>query len=97
MDYYDYIDTALRMLIEKGKGIEINTASLKYGLKYPNPCPDILKRYRELGGEIITTGSDAHQTEYVAHRFDVIEDMLKGAGFGYYTVFERRKPVFIKL
>lgn len=43
MDYYDYIDTALRMLIEKGKGIEINTASLKYGLKYPNPCPDILK------------------------------------------------------
>lgn len=97
MDYYDYIDTALRILIEKGKGIEINTASLKYGLKYPNPCPDILKRYRELGGEIITTGSDAHQTEYVAHRFDVIEDMLKGAGFGYYTVFERRKPVFIKL
>lgn len=97
MNYYDYIDTALRMLIEKGKGIEINTAGLKYGLKYPNPCPDILKRYRELGGEIITTGSDAHQTEYVAHRFDVIEDMLKGAGFGYYTVFERRKPVFIKL
>lgn len=41
MNYYDYIDTALRMLIEKGKGIEINTAGLKYGLKYPNPCPDI--------------------------------------------------------
>lgn len=47
-DYSDYIDTILRMLIEKGKGIEINTSGLKYGLKNPNPCPDIIKRYHEL-------------------------------------------------
>ena len=96
-DYADIIDEILKLLIEKEKGLEVNSAGLKYGLPFAHPHPDVLKRYRELGGEIITTGSDAHQTEYVAHRFDVIEDMLKGAGFGYYTVFERRKPVFIKL
>lgn len=97
MDYYDYIDTILRMLIENGKGIEINTAGLKYGLKNPNPCPDIIKRYHELGGEIITTGSDAHDTDHVGYRFDIIEDILTGCGFKYYTVFKKRKPEFIRL
>lgn len=96
-DYSDYIDTILRMLIEKGKGIEINTAGLKYGLKNPNPCPDIIKRYHELGGEIITTGSDAHKTEHIGYRFDIIYDILTQAGFKYYTIFKKRKPEFIRL
>ena len=97
MDYYDYIDTALRMLIEKGKGIEINTASLKYGLKYPNPCPDILKRYRELGGEIITIGADAHTPDKIGYAFDKAADVLRECGFSYYAVFKNRRPVFHKL
>ncbi len=96
-DYSDYIDTILRMLIENGKGIEINTAGLKYGLKNPNPCPDIIKRYHELGGEIITTGSDAHKTEHIAYRFDLLYDILTNAGFKYYTIFKKRQPEFIKL
>lgn len=96
-DYSDYIDTILRMLIEKGKGIEINTSGLKYGLKNPNPCPDIIKRYHELGGEIITTGSDAHKTEHIAYRFDVLYDILTNAGFKYYTIFKKRQPEFIRL
>ena len=96
-DYIDYIDTILSLLIERGKGIEINTAGLKYTAGNTNPCPDIIKRYRELGGEIITTGSDAHKTEHIAYRFDVIEDILSYAGFKYYTIFRQRKPVFIHL
>ena len=96
-DYIDYIDTILRMLIENGKGIEINTAGLKYGLKNPNPCPDIIKRYRELGGEIITTGSDAHKSEHIAYSFDVLTDMLTNAGFRYYTIFEKRHPQFLPI
>lgn len=57
--YSDVIDEILRLLIEKGKGIEINTGGFKYGLGHPNPCEEILARYRELGGEIITVGADA--------------------------------------
>ena len=44
-----------------GKGIELNTAGLKYGLGHPHPTEDALGRYRELGGEILTIGSDGHK------------------------------------
>lgn len=96
-DYYDYFDTILRLLIDKGKGIEINTAGLKYGLKNPNPCLDIVKMYRSLGGEIITTGSDAHKACHIAYSYEIITDMLKNTGFNYYTIFKERKPEFVSI
>lgn len=95
--YQDIIDEILRRLIEGGKGIEINTAGFKYGLGHPNPTEEILTRYKELGGEIITVGSDAHVPEHVAYDFSKVPDILKAAGFNYYTVFEKRKPVFMKI
>ncbi|MFR0962765.1 MAG: hypothetical protein ACLSGB_13620 [Dorea sp.] len=52
--FADEIDALLRELIEHGKGLELNMAGLKYGLPFAHPHPDILKHYRELGGEIIT-------------------------------------------
>lgn len=96
-DYYDIIDEILKSLINNGKGIEVNTAGLKYGLKAPNPCHGIVKRYKELGGEIITIGSDAHMPEYIAYDFNIITDYLKTAGFKYYTIFSKRQPEFISL
>lgn len=95
--YEDLIDQILRLLIEKGKGIEINTAGLKYGLKETNPCYGILKRYRKLGGEILTIGSDGHKPEHLAYAFDRIPDIMKDCGFNYYTIFKKRKPEFIRL
>lgn len=95
--YKDVIDEILSLLIKKGKGIEINTGGFKYGLGHPNPTEEIIARYRELGGEIITIGADAHQPEHVAFDFEKIPDILKNAGFRYYTVFRERKPEFIKL
>ena len=91
------IDEILRLLIEKGKGIEINTGGFKYGLGHPNPCEEILARYRELGGEIITVGADAHAPEHVGFAFEKVPQILKDAGFTYYTVFRKRKPEFIKI
>ena len=95
--YQDYLHDILKTLIENGKGIEINTAGLKYGLSEPNPCSGILKMYRELGGEIITIGSDAHSMNYLGYKFDIIPDYLMDAGFDYYTIFRQRKPEFIRL
>ena len=84
-------------MISLGKGIELNTGGFKYGLGHPNPCEDILKRYHELGGEILTLGADAHKPEHVAYDFDKIPDILKTCGFSYYTVFKERKPVFLPI
>ncbi|MDO4189673.1 MAG: histidinol-phosphatase HisJ family protein [Lachnospiraceae bacterium] len=95
--FSDEIDSILKKLIEMGKGIEINTGGLKNGLKYPNPNPEILKRYKELGGEIITVGSDAHTPEYVGYKFDVALNLLLDCGFNYITIFKDRKPIFINI
>lgn len=95
--FKDIIDEILTQLISKGKGIEVNTGGFKYGLGHPNPTEDIIKRYRELGGEIITMGADAHVLEYVAYEFDKTAQIIKNCGFKYYTVFKNRKAEFIPL
>ena len=92
-----YLDEILRLVIQKGKGIELNTAGLKYGLGFCHPHPDVLRRYRELGGEIITVGSDAHRPEHVAYDFGKAQEILELCGFRYYTEFHGRSPVFKKI
>lgn len=96
-DYSDIIDEILKLLIEKEKGLEVNSAGLKYGLPFAHPHPDVLKRYRELGGEIITIGADAHKPEHIAYDFAKAEEILKSCGFKYYTEFFEQKPVFKQL
>lgn len=95
--YRDILDAIITLLIEKGKGIEVNTGGLKYGLKDLHPCTPLLKRYRKLGGEIITIGSDAHKPENIGTFFSRAEETLKACGFRYYTIFRERKPEFISL
>lgn len=96
-DYADIIDEILKLLIEKEKGLEVNSAGLKYGLPFAHPHSDVLKRYRELGGEIITIGADAHKPEHIAYDFAKAEEILKSCGFKYYTEFFEQKPVFKQL
>lgn len=96
-DYTDVIDYILKKIIDLGKGIEINTSGLKSGLPFANPCPDILKRYKELGGEIITIGSDAHNADFIGYSFDKAGDFLKNAGFKNYCIFINRTPQFRSL
>ncbi len=95
--YKDVIDNILKFLIENEKGIELNTGGLKSGLKDVHPCSDILKRYRELGGEIITIGSDAHSCEHIGDYFDRAEEVLIQCGFKYYNIFDGRIAEYIKL
>lgn len=94
--YADEIDAVLRCIIEKGIALEVNTAGLKT-LSFTNPHPDIIRRYRELGGEMITVGSDGHSPEFLGYRFEQVPELLKSCGFDYYTVFQGKKPQFIKL
>jgi len=95
--YKDLIDPILETVIDNGRGIEINTAGIrKYYLKDVHPTTDIIKRYKELGGEIITVGSDAHTSGWEATDFHRAEEALKAAGFDYYCTFENRIATFNK-
>ncbi len=96
-DYSDILDMILKKLIESGKALECNSSGFKYGLSRPHPKTEVLRRYRELGGELLTIGSDAHKPEHIAYDFIKTEELLKETGFKYYTVFRKRKPEFIRL
>ena len=95
--YSDVIDPILHYLIEQGKCLEVNSAGFKYGLGHPNPCESVLRRYRQLGGESITIGSDSHKPEHLAYDFVALQNLLTDIGFRYYCTFHKRKPEFRKL
>ena len=100
--YYDHneiLDDIMKLLIENGKGFEINTGSFrdKPGIKTVAYDSMLLKRYKELGGEIISLGSDSHDVGYIGYKFAFFRDMLIDAGFKHIVHFEKRKPVFDKI
>jgi histidinol phosphate phosphatase HisJ family len=93
----DIVSEILKIVIEDGKGIEINTSSHRYGLKDLTPSRDILKLYKSLGGKIITIGSDSHKEEHLGAYIEETKKELKNLGFEYYCTFDKMKPVFHKL
>lgn len=96
-DFHDRLDTILHKIISMGKGIEINTGSLRRGLNTTNPSEEIIKKYKEYGGKIITVGSDAHTASDIGADFTTAREILLRCGFSEYCIFEKRQPVFIKL
>ncbi len=93
-DYQDILDEILTALIEREKGLEVNTGAIKYHLKELNPCTGILKRFRELGGEIVTVGSDSHNGADITRGFAQAGDILQACGFRYYATFSGRMADF---
>lgn len=96
-DYNDIIDTILKELISKNKGIEVNTSGFRYGIDTTYPSLDILRRYKELGGEIITCGSDSHTIGGVGNFIDYGYELVKAAGFNYISRFKNQKTYFEKI
>lgn len=94
----DLIAEILKQAINDGKGIEVNTSSWHYGLTDTQPSRKILKLYKDLGGKIITVGSDAHSTKYLAdHIKDAYAILENEIGFEEITTFDHMQPVFHKL
>ncbi len=92
------IEEILKILIKKEKGLEVNTSGYYIGNGAdPLPSRKILKLYHELGGEIITLGSDSHYTQQIAFRFQETVQLLKEIGFQYLTTFDKMKPTFHSL
>ena len=92
----EVIDEILRLIIERGIALEVNAGGFKK-LDFANPHPDVLRRYRELGGDFITVGSDAHNPERIASHFDELADLLTACGFRYVAVFAGGKPSFLPI
>ncbi|WP_034446476.1 histidinol-phosphatase HisJ family protein [Butyrivibrio sp. AE2032] len=96
--FADKIDPILEYLIANDKGLDVNSKVLAYSdILPPNPCPEALKRYKELGGALITFGSDAHTPDKIGCCFDTIRQIALDSGFTEYYTFENRKPVAHKL
>lgn len=95
-DYKDAVDELLKILIHKGKGLEVNTSGIR-NTGQVLPEGSIIKRYFEFGGEIITVGSDAHEESAVGRAVDETLEMLKSIGFKYVCTFDKRKPKFISI
>lgn len=93
LGYKEVIDVILKAVIQAGRGIEVNTCRGKT----IGAWMSILSRYRALGGEIVTTGSDAHTVEGLGRGIAQACDLLRETGFRYVAVYEKRKPVFHKL
>lgn len=91
-NYAEIVDAILRELIRHDKALEVNTGAYRCGLKQPNPGVKILKRYRELGGELLTIGADAHKPEHVGLCFDQLGALLKSLGYKEYAVFRQHIP-----
>ena len=97
-DFPDVMDEILRYLAENGKALEINTKTYQsYSGRVPEPDRDILKRFRELGGEMVSFGSDSHDAGQVGFNFARMAEFVKSCGYRYGVHFEKRKPVMCRI
>lgn len=97
MTFQPIIDEILITIIKKQKGIELNTSGLRYGLSNMHPKIEVLKRYKALGGTIVTLGSDAHRVSDLYAGFEEGIDILRDAGFDKVAVFKGRIPTWISI
>ncbi len=89
-----YIEEILKKVIKEGKGIEVNTSSHRYGLADSTPSKEILRLYRELGGEVITIGSDSHKPEHLGTYLEEAKGLLKSLGFLKFCTYKNMRPIF---
>ena len=90
----DIITKILKYIIEDGKGIELNTSSIRYELDELMPSREILKLYYDLGGRIITIGSDSHVKEDLGAHIEALKVDLKEIGFTEFCTFGDMKPIY---
>lgn len=91
------VEQLLRQVISDGKGLEINTSNVRYGINDFTPSREIIELYRDLGGRILSIGSDSHKKEHLGFNLAVMQQELKLLGFTEFCTFAGMEPVFHKL
>ncbi|OIJ16377.1 histidinol-phosphatase [Anaerobacillus alkalilacustris] len=92
-EYREILEAILSKIIERNLGIEINTSGLRTSLNESLPSINIVKLYKELGGEILTVGSDSHSPDSVGSFIKEAIEMAKECGFTYVFSFDKRKAI----
>ncbi len=93
--FADALDPILKFLAQEGKALEINTNTYRERKGYtPQLDIEIVKRFRELGGEAISFGSDAHEAWRIAENFELYRQIIKNCGFNHLVFYKQRKPQF---
>ena len=95
--YDGIVEEIFKTVINNGKALEINTSGLRQKIGVTMPTVDYVRRFKELGGELLTIGSDAHFTEHVGAGINEGFAIAKAAGFEYVTYFEKHKPVQVRI
>lgn len=93
--FREQIASILTVMIERGIALEVNTSGLRQPCAEPFPSLEILKLYRELGGELITVGSDAHRIEQLGFGLRQGLSLIRAAGFDAVALYHERKPRLI--
>ena len=88
----DQVAAVLEHVIAHGKAIELNTSSWRYGLDDTMPSSDVFRLYRDLGGTLLTLGSDSHRPSHLGSYLRVGQRMLRDLGFTEFVTYERRVP-----
>ena len=93
-DFSDIFDEIFRFLIYEGKALEINTKSYEgHRGRIVGLDDNVLSRYREMGGEIVSLGSDSHEPSRVGAGFVRHAEHLKALGFRWIAHYENRKLI----
>ncbi len=95
--YQKDIDEILSILVSKDKALEINTSGLRQPIGITMPDESMVKRFKELGGKMITVGSDSHFTYHLGAGIEEGMKIAKNAGFDSVYVFKKRQPVEIAI
>ena len=90
----DLVAATLEHTIAQGKGIELNTSSVRYGLEDSQPAQQILELYRDLGGTILTLGSDSHAPEHLGAYLRHFQHYLASLGFEGFCTYDKMEPTF---
>jgi histidinol-phosphatase (PHP family) len=77
----ELLEPALRAIVESGTALEVNTSGLRKQPAETYPTAATVARYRELGGERLTAGSDAHSADSFAFALEAGYRAMAAAGF----------------
>ena len=95
--YRDLVEPILEEIVAKGIALEVNTRGAYDWEGRVGPEEWVLQRYKALGGQYVTIGSDAHTTQWIGAGFDEAVAVLKKTGFDAYTIYQNRKPKQISI
>lgn len=93
----EIIAESFRLLARNGKGIEINTSGIRQGFGNCFPSIKYVKLFRDVGGEILSVGSDAHLPEDIGKNISDALETAKAVGFTHLCYFKKRKPYFLNI